>query len=161
MRKSICDEQLHHVTEKYKEGMNLLSEHCPSWLYSVHKGATTVREHWDGIKENGGFWSPTINSFNHYAYGAVFDWIFKNVAGIDICEDGAGYRHIRISSIPDKRLGFANIELLTKYGKLNVSWRYHGDTVSYDITVPDGITAEVCLPDSDDNLQGYKIPEIR
>ena len=60
----------------------LLRENYPSWLYPITKGATTIWEHWDGIMENGDFWTSDMNSYNHYAYGAVADWVYGNAAGI-------------------------------------------------------------------------------
>ena len=66
----------------------LLQERKPSWLYSVLQGATTIWEHWDGVDEDGNIWSESMNSFNHYAYGAVFDWIFANTLGIKLLKPG-------------------------------------------------------------------------
>ena len=65
----------------------LCRKEYPSWLYAVGKGATTIWEHWDGIMENGEFWSTDMNSFNHYAYGSVADWIYEQAAGIRVVED--------------------------------------------------------------------------
>ena len=62
----------------------LLQKDYPSWLYQITKGATTIWEHWDGIKEDGSFWSKHMNSFNHYAYGAIGDWMYRVMAGIDL-----------------------------------------------------------------------------
>ncbi|WP_332310347.1 hypothetical protein [Metabacillus litoralis] len=75
----------------------LLQETYPSWLYSIKKGATTIWEHWDGIKEDGSFWSDDMNSFNHYAYGAIGDWMYRYVAGLDIDEKESAYKRIRIN----------------------------------------------------------------
>ena len=84
----------------------LFQEEFPSWLYSVNLGATTMWEHWDGIKEDGTMWDKVMNSYNHYAYGSVYDWIFGVCAGIQVYEDGAGYKHVSIKPKADKRLGF-------------------------------------------------------
>ena len=132
----------------------LLAEHCPSWLFSVRQGATTVWEHWDGIREDGSFWSPEMNSFNHYAYGSVFDWIFANVGGIDVCSDGAGYTHVTVSPVPNRRLGFADCGLMTRYGRLGVFWKYIGDSVSYEITVPRGVTADIRIGEIKKTVSG-------
>src|SRR5690606_436196 len=78
----------------------LLQQDYPSWLYPVTKGATTIWEHWDGIKPDGSFWSASMNSFNHYAYGAIGDWLYRCVAGIDTDEQLAGYKHIHIKPQP-------------------------------------------------------------
>ncbi len=119
----------------------LLQEKNPSWLFSVNMGATTIWEHWDSINEEGKMWSTDMNSFNHYAYGSVFDWIFGDMMGIKVLDDGAGYEKIEIAPIPEKRIGFAEAELDTRCGKLCVSWRYVGDKVRYEIRVPEGSAA--------------------
>lgn len=124
----------------------LLQEEFPSWLYSVNKGATTIWEHWDGIKEDGSFWSADMNSFNHYAYGAVGDWLFGGAAGIKILEDGAGYTHISLSPIPDRRLGYVNAEIETRQGRVSSSWYYREDGIHFEFTVPEGTKAEISLP---------------
>ena len=72
----------------------LLKEDFPSWLYQVKMGATTIWEHWDGIKPDKTMWSPDMNSFNHYAYGAIGEWMYRVIAGIEIDEKEPGYRHI-------------------------------------------------------------------
>lgn len=131
----------------------LLYDGYPSWLYSVNHGATTMWEHWDGIKEDGSFWDVNMNSYNHYAYGSVFDWIFAYVGGIDINDGGEGYSNIKIAPVPDIRLGFADTGIETKYGKITSSWCYREDFVRYEITIPDGVRAEVSL----NNGQKYNI----
>src|SRR5690606_1675226 len=74
----------------------LLQESYPSWLYSISKGATTIWEHWDGIKPDGSFWSDDMNSFNHYSYGAIGEWLYRTVAGLDLDESQPGYKHVLI-----------------------------------------------------------------
>lgn len=133
----------------------LFQEHSPSWLYSVNHGATTVWEHWDGIKKDGSFCAPDMNSFNHYAFGAVYDWIFGVAAGVTVLDDGAGYSHIRIEPHPDKRMGYINASIKTKVGKLSVKWCYDGDNVRYELEVPNGATAEVYFPDGSYGSLGY------
>ena len=122
----------------------LLQEAFPSWLFSVNHGATTMWEHWDGVKEDGTFWSPDMNSYNHYAYGAVFDWIFANAAGIRI--NGAGYKKIIYKPMLDKRLGFVESSIMTRTGKAESGWRLIGENVRYEFTVPEGSEAEIILP---------------
>ncbi|MDD6763110.1 MAG: family 78 glycoside hydrolase catalytic domain [Clostridiales bacterium] len=126
----------------------LLREQYPSWLYSVNHGATTIWEHWDGIKEDGSMWSADMNSFNHYAYGAVFDWIFGVSAGIKVKDNGAGYKAITIEPNPDERLGFADTAIDTRQGKIRVMWRYMEEFIRYEIEIPNGTTADLSLPDS-------------
>ena len=96
------------------------------------------------MKEDGSFWSTDMNSFNHYAYGAVYDWIFGKAIGIT--PTSAGYRTVTVAPHPDRGLGFADASVKTRYGKLSLGWYYKGDTVYYEVTVPKGITATVILP---------------
>ena len=124
----------------------LFQERSPSWLYSVTHGATTMWEHWNSIKEDGSFWSDRMNSFNHYAYGAVYDWIFGVACGIKTVEQAPAYREISVAPNPDKRLGFAEASLETRSGRVGVHWYYKGDSVYYEITVPEGSVAHLRLP---------------
>lgn len=122
----------------------LLQEKTPSWLYAVNHGATTVWEHWNSQKEDGSFWSTSMNSFNHYAYGAVFDWIFGVAAGIAPLT--AGYAKTRVAPHPDRRLGFVKTAISTRHGALSVYWYYRGERVVYELTVPADMTVEFVLP---------------
>lgn len=106
----------------------------PSWLYSVGKGATTIWEHWDGLREDGSFWSRDMNSFNHYAYGAVAGWVFEEAAGIIPLKPG--FAKIRVAPKPDKRLGWLEAKLDTPHGRVESRWTYSGDDVRYIVTVP-------------------------
>ena len=124
----------------------LLQEQNPSWLYSVCHGATTMWEHWNSLKEDGSFWSTDMNSFNHYAYGAVFDWIFGVACGIQPCADAPGYEKILIAPHPDRSLGFADASIDTKHGTVRVHWYYKEDRVAYEIEIPAGTTAVLTLP---------------
>ncbi len=106
----------------------------PSWLFSVEQGATTIWEHWDGIMENGEFWSTDMNSFNHYAYGSVADWVYEKAAGICLPEDAPGFTRVKIQPMPDKRLGWLEASIDTRNGKISSRWTYIGDRVRYEIT---------------------------
>ena len=121
----------------------LLQEEFPSWLYSVNKGATTIWEHYDGIKEDGTFWNKAMNSFNHYAYGAVFSWIFSNAAGIKLIKPN--YREIEINPLFDKRLESIECEYKSKYGKIISKWSFNNDHYDIKIVVPKGIVAHINL----------------
>ena len=114
----------------------LLQEEYPSWLFSVNMGATTIWEHWDGMKADGSMWSDDMNSFNHYAYGAVASWLYETVAGIRIDEHSPGFENVILSPKPDRRLEWAEASIETKYGTVTSKWRYSGDTVEYEFTVP-------------------------
>ena len=130
----------------------LLCEKNPSWLYSVNKGATTIWEHWDGIGDDGSFWDDSKNSFNHYAYGSVFDWVFAYVLGIKVSPDGAGYRKITVAPCPDKRLGFAAGSIQTKQGLVSVKWSYGNDRVRYEIKIPENTQATLRLGDGAERI---------
>ncbi len=123
-----------------------LEEGFPSWLYSVNLGATTMWEHWDGMRADGTMWSDAMNSFNHYAYGAVYDWIFGVCAGIKCLEDGAGYKHVSVRPYTDERLGHLRASIETRHGKLESAWYYKNDMICFEIDIPDGTTAEIELP---------------
>jgi len=124
----------------------LFQEQNPSWLYSVNHGATTIWEHWNGIKEDGSFWSKDMNSFNHYAYGAVYDWIFGKAVGIEPMDDAPAYREITLAPHPDRRLGFADGSIDTQFGTIRSHWYYKDDVVYYEFTIPAGVTAHLTLP---------------
>ena len=124
----------------------LLQEKNPSWLFSVNHGATTIWEHWDSQKEDGTFWSTSMNSFNHYAYGSVYDWLFGDMVGLTTCDDGAGYEKITYKPHTDPRIGFAKASLETARGSLSASWKYLEDgTIRYELTLPDTTTALVSI----------------
>ena len=125
----------------------LFNEEPPSWLYSVNKGATTMWEHWNGIKEDGTFWSADMNSFNHYAYGAVGDWLYGVVAGIKIAEPG--YKKVTLAPQPDQRLGYVTASVQTPCGELLSSWEYVNGIVKYKFIIPEGITANIRLPNGE------------
>lgn len=124
----------------------LFREKNPSWLYSVTHGATTIWEHWNGIKEDGSFWSRHMNSFNHYAYGSVYDWIFGVSAGIKTVEDAPAYKKVAITPHPNKELGFVDASIESRNGFVRSAWYYKGDTVYYEIEIPEGVTATLTLP---------------
>ena len=124
----------------------LFNEDNPSWLYSVNHGATTMWEHWNSIKEDGSFWSTDMNSFNHYAYGAVGDWLYGVVSGIKINDGGAGYKSVTLAPVPCERLGFARSTVKTPCGVLESYWYYTGDRVRFEFTVPCGTVADIVLP---------------
>jgi alpha-L-rhamnosidase len=114
----------------------LLQEEYPSWLYSVKQGATTVWEHWDGINDKGEFWSPDMNSFNHYAYGSVADWVYGVACGINTVEEKPGFEKIVIKPTPTDKLDYLSATLCTKYGKIKSKWYHENGAVRYEITVP-------------------------
>lgn len=127
----------------------LLQKSYPSWLYPVTMGATTIWERWDGIKPDGTFQTPDMNSFNHYAYGAIGDWMYRTVAGIDTDEKNPGYKVIRIKPHVTDKLSFAKAELETYYGKVTSGWENTSGKLSLDITIPVNTTAIIHIPAKD------------
>ena len=112
----------------------LLREEYPSWLYEIKNGATTIWEHWDGMRADGSMWSENMNSFNHYAFGSVVDWIYSVCGGITPLEPG--YKKIDIAPVADKRIGGISVCMNTGFGTVKSAWQYRGDTVYYEITTP-------------------------
>lgn len=124
----------------------LLQEKYPSWLYPVKMGATTIWERWDGIKPDGSFQVPSMNSYNHYSYGAIGDWMYRTMAGIDTYEDGPGYRHIRIQPHPGGNFTNAGASLQTYYGKISSAWKMTGGAFDMDVEIPANTIATVYIP---------------
>lgn len=125
----------------------LLKEDFPSWLYQVKMGATTVWEHWDGMKPDGTMWSPDMNSFNHYAYGAVGDWLYRVVLGLEVDEKDPGYHHCIISPQTGDVFKFAEGSYESLYGTLKVRWE-KGESEEERrlyVTVPHNTSAEIRL----------------
>lgn len=126
----------------------LLQEEFPSWLYSVKAGATTVWEHWDGIRQDGTFWSANMNSFNHYAYGAVADFMYGVMAGINTSESAPGFKHIVFRPLVDRRIEYVQASIETKFGIVKSGWKYENDEICYHFLVPEGCSATVFLDDN-------------
>ncbi len=129
-----------HALSKY--GYNelaytlLLRKEYPSWLYPVTKSATTIWEHWDGIMPNGEMWSKDMNSFNHYAYGSVIDWIYSVCGGINPVEAAPGYQNVLVAPVADDRIDWLKVELETAHGTIKSAWKHENGRVVYEITTP-------------------------
>jgi alpha-L-rhamnosidase len=133
----------------YDEAFMLLNrKEYPSWLYPISQGATTIWERWDGQKPDGTFQNKGMNSFNHYAYGAIGDWLYRVVAGIEIDEQAPGYKHILIQPHPGGELTSANASVETMYGAISSAWEMDGDKLVLDVSIPANTTATVALPDT-------------
>lgn len=126
----------------------LMQTDYPSWLYQITKGATTIWEHWDGIKEDGSFWSADMNSFNHYAYGAIGDWLYRVVCGIDTSTKSPGYKHINICPKPGLGLDFAEAALQTMYGEIKSKWHKKEGKMEINVAIPANTTATIMLIDA-------------
>jgi len=160
-----------HVLTKYGRNdiaLKLLKQQdYPSWLYQVTKGATTIWEHWDGIKEDGSFWSADMNSFNHYAYGSIGDWMYRVISGIEILE--AGYKKIMIKPYFE---GFEYVRARHKsmYGDIKVEW-VKKEKIILKVKIPVNTEATIAIEKIDLNTlmrangqrlnTGYGIKEIK
>ncbi|WP_155859517.1 alpha-L-rhamnosidase [Cellulomonas sp. KRMCY2] len=141
-----------HVEQAYRM---LLRRDAPSWLYQVEVGATTVWERWDALRPDGSVnpadptdpASPNLLSLNHYAYGAVVDWMYRNVAGLAPVADAPGYQSVLIAPRPTVGVPWARAAIDTSLGRLAIDWtlRPHGD-VRIDLEIPFGTTAVLALP---------------
>ncbi len=121
----------------------------PSWLYSVTQGATTIWERWDGWTHDNGYQDPSMNSFNHYAYGAVGAWMYAVIGGVDLDPDRPGYKHIIMHPQPGGGLTYATAELHSMYGMIRSAWTQEKDVFDWRITVPANTTAKVYVPAKD------------
>ena len=118
----------------------------PSWLYSVDNGATTIWERWNSYTIESGMGPSGMNSFNHYAYGAVCEWIWETAAGIASDPANPGFKHIIMKPVPDKRLGSVDAEFNSAAGLIKSAWKYEGDKWIWEFTIPEGANASVTLP---------------
>ncbi len=136
----------------------------PSWLYSVDNGATTIWERWNSYTKDNGMGPRDMNSFNHYAYGCVCEWLWKTMAGISADTSEPGFRRIIMKPVPDRRLGFVNAEYASAAGKIKSSWKYDKNRWNWSFTVPHGCVAEVTLPGETESKEytagSYNISKI-
>jgi alpha-L-rhamnosidase len=133
----------------------LLQRSAPSWLYTVLAGATTIWERWDALRPDGSVPMGSLDigsgssmvSFNHYAYGAVAEWLHTAVAGLRPDRDDPGYHHFFVEPRPGGGITHASAALETRYGRAAVAWRIEDDALHVDVDVPPNTTATVILPD--------------
>ncbi|RYY33287.1 MAG: alpha-L-rhamnosidase, partial [Sphingobacteriaceae bacterium] len=135
----------------------LLQDTFPSWLYPVKMGATTIWERWDGIKPDGSFQTPVMNSFNHYAYGAIGDWMYQNIAGIQVGEPG--YKKIIIKPLIGGKLTWAKGSYDSRYGKIVSNWAITNNKLNLDVTIPPNTTADIYVPDA--SGKDYKMYTVK
>jgi alpha-L-rhamnosidase len=124
----------------------LNQENYPSWLYPVKKGATTIWERWDGIKPDGTFQDAGMNSFNHYAYGAIGDWLYRVVAGVEVDPDAPGYKRILIQPQLGGGLTHAKASLDSMYGRIESEWTLEDDSFQLNVTIPANTKGVIRLP---------------
>jgi alpha-L-rhamnosidase len=141
-----------HVLSRYgylNEAYLLLNrDQYPSWLYPVKQGATTIWERWDGQKPDGSFQDAGMNSFNHYAYGAIGDWMYRVVTGIEVDREAPGYKHILIQPQPGGGLTRARASHLTQYGKVTCAWQLKDGRIELTLEIPVNSRATVRLPNA-------------
>jgi alpha-L-rhamnosidase len=146
-----------HVLTKYgylDEAYKLLYRtDYPSWLYPVTQGATTIWERWDGQKPDGTFQNPGMNSFNHYAYGAVGDWLYRKVAGIDIDPAAPGFKSIIIKPHPGSEMNNVSATHDSPYGKVSSAWEIKDGNFILTVNIPVNTTASVYVPSTDGPVQ--------
>lgn len=124
----------------------LLQDTYPSWLYPVKMGATTIWERWDGMRPDSSFQTPGMNSFNHYAYGAIGDWMYRVMVGLDTKEEAPGYKQSIVKPHIGGGLTGASASLETNYGLLSNEWKIEGEDIAMNVQVPVNTTATVYLP---------------
>jgi alpha-L-rhamnosidase len=133
----------------------LLQTKDPSWLYSVRQGATTVWERWNSYTIDKGFGDVSMNSFNHYAYGAVAEWMFAYMAGIMPDENNPGFKKFMLAPTPDtrkvipngqERITGAKTEFESAYGLIRAEWFYENGKFTYKVTIPEETEAKVEFP---------------
>ena len=124
----------------------LLQESYPSWLYPVKMGATTIWERWNGIRTDGSFEPASMNSFNHYAYGAIGDWMYRVMAGLDTYLDLPGYKHIKVAPQIGGGLTQAAASLETLYGTASSGWSLKDGVLEMKVTIPANTFATIEIP---------------
>jgi alpha-L-rhamnosidase len=127
----------------------------PSWLYAVTQGATTIWERWDGWTHDKGFQDKGMNSFNHYAYGAIGAWLYSTVAGVDVDPEKPGYKHILLAPQPGGELTSARATLESRQGLIVSSWRRRAGRFEWEVVVPPNATATARFP------AGIKADKVR
>jgi len=130
----------------------LLREDFPGWLYQVKLGATTIWERWNSLLPDGTISSTGMNSFNHYAYGSIAEWIWRRCAGLQPIESAPGFTHVKISPKPHRAIGKVEAQYQSASGLWKIAWEIEGDDLTLRFTVPFGCTAEVELPDAPDGM---------
>ena len=137
-----------------ENGMNdqayhlLLEKGYPGWLYAVLMGATTIWERWNSVEPDGKISGTEMNSLNHYSYGSIVEWMFRNMAGINPCEDLAGFKKFRIAPMPNYQIGKSDVKLRSASGLIESAWEIEGKQIKFHFVVPFDTEAEIVLPDA-------------
>lgn len=122
----------------------ILNDQCPSWIYPITMGATTIWERWDSLMPDGKLNPNSMNSFNHYAYGAVAEWMYRNILGINPCKPA--FKEFVIKPLPVNHFTYAKGGTETLYGRINSAWKYENNIFTFEFTIPANTTAKVLLP---------------
>ncbi|MBE0654811.1 MAG: family 78 glycoside hydrolase catalytic domain [Bacteroidales bacterium] len=145
-----------HVLTKYgylEEAYKLLYRlEYPSWLYPVTQGATTIWERWDGQKPDGTFQNPGMNSFNHYAYGAIGDWLYRRVAGIDLDPENPGFKSFIIKPHPGSEMNDVNASYDSPYGEISSAWKIENGKFHLTVSIPVNSKAVIYVPTTGNSL---------
>lgn len=127
----------------------LLNEECPSWLYAVNMGATTIWERWNSILPDGKISGTEMNSLNHYSYGSVVEWMYRNMAGLHVEEEHPGFTHVTIAPQPDYRITSCDMKYRSIAGTYEISWQVEkSGEFHLKVTVPFGAGAKIVLPNT-------------
>jgi alpha-L-rhamnosidase len=118
----------------------------PSWLYMLDNGATTVWERWDGYVKGRGFQDAGMNSFNHWAFGAVGEWLWRHVAGLNPDVAQPGWRHFVVAPKPSGGLTWARGDYDSIHGRIRAGWRLDRGRFTLELSVPPNTSADVHLP---------------
>jgi alpha-L-rhamnosidase len=124
-----------------------LQQDYPGWLFPVRNGATTMWERWNSWTPEQGFGDVGMNSFNHYAYGAIGRWMVDTIAGLAIDPDCPAYKHVLVAPQPGGGLTHARAALNSIHGRIETAWRIEGDRFHLEVLLPANVTAEAALPD--------------
>lgn len=127
---------MHDLAEKV-----FLNRKVPGWLYQVERGATSIWERWDAIAEDGSIYDPDMNSYNHYAYGAVCQWLFEDVAGIKPLAEAPGFQRVELDPAILPELSPVKAWHEVRQGRIEVEWELVGDQVNYRVDLPEGVEA--------------------
>ncbi|MDD3277945.1 MAG: family 78 glycoside hydrolase catalytic domain [Lachnospiraceae bacterium] len=131
----------------------LFQEDYPSWLYEVNLGATTIWERWNSLLWDGSISDTGMNSLNHYAYGSICEWIYRDVCGIIPTEEGPGFKKIILAPKPDGRLGWVRAEYRSASGLYRSGWSLDGDQLICEVEIPFDCEAEFVIP------EGYELED--
>lgn len=127
----------------------LFNEEFPSWLYEVKLGATTIWERWNSLLPDGKFGELGMNSLNHYTYGSIVEWMYRNICGLNPLEEFPGFRRIRLAPQPNRLLNYAKASIKTAAGLYVSSWSYEENSLYYQFRIPFNAQAELVLQDAD------------